>query len=91
MKTIFIKDNRLREILTDRNKEIERLLRNGKIKGKCYTKLATKEIKNEIIFGWEVTDLETVQRIEKTVRGKIEPTGSITDIRDYFRPLDQDI
>ena len=87
MKIIFLKDNRLRGILADRNKEIKRLLLNGTIKGKCYTKLATKELKDgEISYGWEITDLESGQRVQE---GKITPSGTITALKDYFKPLDQ--
>jgi len=67
------------------------LLRNGTLRGKCYTKLSTKEFKDGIYFGWEITDLETVQRIEKQLgeqEGKIKPTRSITPLKDYFKPME---
>jgi len=88
MKTIFLKDDRLREILADRNKEIERLLRNGTLRGKCYTKLSTRELKDgKISYGWEITDLESGQ--EETVQeGKIKPCGTMIDQRDWFKPLE---
>jgi len=92
MKIIFLKDDRLREIITDRNKEIERLLKNGKLKGACYTKLSTRELKDgKISFGWEITDLETGQKIEellKEKKGKIEPCGTMIDQRDWFKPME---
>lgn len=89
MKTIFLKDDRLREILVDRNKEVERLLLNGTLKGTCYTKLSTREEEGRTHFGWEITDLESGQKIEETVQeGKIEPTGSITPLKDYFKPME---
>jgi len=91
MKIIFLKDNRLRGILADRNREMKRLLLNGTLKGTCYTKLSTREEKGRTHFGWEITDLESGQKIEETVQeGKIEPTGTITPLRDYFKPLDQE-
>lgn len=93
MKTLFIKDERLREIITDRNKEMKKLLLNGTLKGTCYTKLATRVSKDgKISYGWEITDLQSRQETEKRFgekEGKIEPSGSITPIRDYFKPLDQ--
>jgi len=91
MKIIFIRDNRLREILADRNKKMKKLLLNGTLKGTCYTKLSTREEKGRTHFGWEITDLESGQRErfgETVQEGKIEPTGSIIPLRDYFKPVE---
>ena len=85
-----MKDDRLRKILTDRNKEIERLLKNGTLKGACYTKLATREKGGRTHFGWEITDLNSGQETEKRFgekEGKILPSGTMIDQRDWFRPL----
>jgi len=91
MKIIFIKDDRLREIIEDRNKEINKLLSNGTLKGKCYTKLSTKEFKDGIHFGWEITDLESGQKIERRFgekEGKIEPSGTMIPQKDWFKPVE---
>jgi len=91
MKTIFIKDDRLREIIADRNKEINKLLSNGTLRGACYTKLSTKEFKDGIYFGWEITDLENGQKIEKRFgekEGKTEPSGTMIPQKDWFKPVE---
>ena len=92
MKTIFIKDDRLRKIIADRNEEIRRLLSDGTLKGKCYTKLSTKEFRDGICFGWEITDLESGQKTEeqlgKPTEGKIEPTGTMIPQEDWFKPVE---
>jgi len=91
MKIIFLKDERLREIIADRNKEMKRLLLNGTLKGKCYTRLATKEFKDGTHFGWEITDLESGQETEKRFgekEGKIEPSGTMIPQEDWFKPLE---
>ncbi|MBA7581738.1 hypothetical protein ES695_03055 [Candidatus Atribacteria bacterium 1244-E10-H5-B2] len=92
MKIIFIKDDRLREILSDRNKEIERLLLKGTLKGKCYTKLATKESKDgKISYGWEITDLENGYKIEKRFgekEGNISPSGTMIPQKNWFEPVE---
>lgn len=70
MKTIFIKDDRLRQIDADLSAEISRLEKIGKLKGSYTTKQATKEFKTkkfpgyEILFGWEVTDHEDKWKID---------------------------
>jgi len=90
LKTIFIKDERLREIIADRNKEINKLLSKGTLRGTCYTKLATRESKDGIYFGWEITDLEN-GKIEKRFgekEGKIEPSGTMIPQKDWFKPLE---
>ncbi|MBA7572961.1 hypothetical protein ES695_00300 [Candidatus Atribacteria bacterium 1244-E10-H5-B2] len=90
MKTIFIKDNRLRKIIADRNKKIERLLLTGKLRGSCYTKLSIKEFKGGIHFGWEITDLEN-GKVEKRFgekEGKIEPSGTMIPQKDWFKPAE---
>jgi len=70
MKTIFIKDNRLRKINVDLNKEITRLMETGELKGSYTVKESTKKFKTEtypfyeILFGWEITDYEDDWRID---------------------------
>jgi len=89
VKTIFLKDDRLRKILADRNKEIERLLLKGTLKGACYTKLSTREEEGRTHFGWEITDLESGQeRVETAQKGKIEPTGTMIPQKDWFKPVE---
>ena len=64
MKTIFIKDDRLREINKDLNEKIVEMSLSGKLKGSYTIKQATKKFKTkkypfyEIYFGWEITDYE---------------------------------
>jgi len=87
MKTIFIKDDRLREILVDRNKKIGKLLSDGKLKGSLDIKLSTKEIRGKIFFGWKIIDLENMRR--ETDKEKPKPTGTITPLVDWFKPIDQ--
>lgn len=64
MKTIFIKDDRLREIIDYRSKEITRLMLNGTLTGSYTIHESTKEYKTrqfpfyEILFGWDVIDTE---------------------------------
>ena len=65
MKTIFIKDDRLREIIAYRNQEIVRLSLNGTIKGSYTIKQSTKEFEDGIYFGWEVTDYEDGWKIKE--------------------------
>ena len=92
MKTIFIEDNRLREIITDRNKEILRLLLNGTIKGTIRFKLSTKEFEGRICYGWEITDLENGYKIEERygkVKEPIKSTGTTIPVKDLFFPIDQ--
>ena len=71
MKTIFIKDDRLREIIADRNEKIVKMLLNGKLKGSYTIKISTKEFKTRtypfyaIYFGWEIIDYEDDWKIEE--------------------------
>ena len=71
MKTIFIKDDRLREIDSDLNEKIVKMLLNGKLKGSYTIKQSTKEFKTKtypfyaIYFGWEITDYEDGWKIKK--------------------------
>jgi len=92
MKIIFIKDDRLREVLADRNREMKRLLLDGTLKGTCYTKLSTRESKDgKISYGWEITDLQSRQESKERFgekEGKIEPSGTMIDQRDWFKPLE---
>jgi len=65
------------------------MLSSGKLKGSISMKLSTKEFKDGIYFGWEITDFENGQKIEETVqKKKIEPTGTIMALRDYFKPVE---
>ena len=64
MKTIFIKDDRLREIDNDLNAKIVELMKSGELKGSYTMKQSTKEFKDGIYFGWEVTDYEDSWKID---------------------------
>lgn len=70
MKTIFIKDDRLRKIDDDLSTEISRLMKTGELKGSYTIKQATKKFEiekfpgYEILFGWEVTDYEDGWKID---------------------------
>jgi len=64
MKVIFIKDDRLREINSDLNTKIARLMKSGKLKGSYTIKQSTKGFKDGIYFGWEVTDHEDDWKID---------------------------
>ena len=71
MKTIFIKDDRLRKIDSDLNTEIARMMRSGELKGSYTIKQSTREFKTKefpgyaIYFGWEVTDYEDGWKIDE--------------------------
>ena len=65
MKTIFIKDDRLREIHHDLSNKITEMLSNGKLKGSYTIKEATKGFKDGIYFGWEITDHEDGWKIDE--------------------------
>jgi len=64
MKTIFIKDDRLRELTDYRCKKIVDLCIKGKIKGSYTIEESSKEYKTKkypfyaIYFGWDVIDSE---------------------------------
>jgi len=64
MKTIFIKDDRLREINHDLNEKIVEMVLSGKIKGSYTIKQSTKRFKTKkypfyaIYFGWDIIDSE---------------------------------
>ena len=64
MKTLFIKDDRLRKIDSDRLSKIVELMNCGKIKGSYTCKMSTKEFEDGIYFGWEVTDYEDGWKID---------------------------
>ena len=78
MKTIFIKDDRLREIIAYRNQEIVRLSLNGTLKGSYTIKQSTKKFKTKeypfytIYFGWEVTDYEDGWKLNERIEEKGE-------------------
>ena len=60
MKTIFIKDDRLREIVAYRNEKIAELMLKGKLESSYTIQESTKEYKTrtypfyEILFGWDI-------------------------------------
>ena len=60
MKTIFIKDDRLREIIAYRNEKIGELMLKGKLESSYIIQESTKEYKTrtypfyEILFGWDI-------------------------------------
>jgi len=86
MKKIFLKDDRLREILTDRNKKIELLLLTKKLRGSLRIKLTTKGIH----FGWEIIDLEDGPEIEERLGETtqiMKPIGSFVETKDLFHPV----
>jgi hypothetical protein len=64
MKKIFIKDDRLREIHSDLSNKIAEMMKSGELKGSYTIKEATKEFKDGIYFGWEVTDHEDGWKID---------------------------
>ncbi len=80
MKTIFLKDDRLREIITDRNKKIMKLLLSGELKGTISFKILLKDGH----LGWEIIDNENGYSIKE----RFGPTGTITALKDYFKPVD---
>ena len=65
MKTIFIKDDRLREIHHDLSVKLTRLMTSGELKGSYTVKQSTKEFEDGIYFGWEVTDHEDGWKIDE--------------------------
>lgn len=71
MKTIFIKDDRLRGIHKDLNEKITKMLLNGELKGSYTIKESTKEFKTKefpgyaIYFGWDITDYEDGWKINE--------------------------
>ena len=71
MKKIFIKDDRLREIISDRDEKLVRLSLSGKLKGSYTFEISTKRYKTKtypfyaIYFGWEVTDHEDDWKIDE--------------------------
>lgn len=71
MKKIFIKDDRLREIHDDLNTKIAEMLKSGELKGSYVIKEATKEFKDGIYFGWEITDYEDGWQIDDLDNFKI--------------------
>ena len=60
LKTIFIKDDRLREIVAYRNEKIVELMLKGKLESSYTIRESTKEYKTktypfyEIYFGWDI-------------------------------------
>jgi len=71
MKTIFIKDERLRQIESDLTAKIAKLMNCGRIKGSYSVRQSTKEFKTKefpgyaIYYGWEVTDYEDGWKIDE--------------------------
>ena len=70
MKTIFIKDDRLRGIHADLNNKIAEMMKSGELKGSYTVKEATKSFKTKtfpgyaIYYGWEITDHEDEWKID---------------------------
>ena len=58
MKTIFIKDERLREIHHDLSVKLTEMSLGGELKGSYRVEESTKGFKDGIYFGWEITDYE---------------------------------
>lgn len=71
MKKIFIKDDRLREIHYDLSNKIVEMTKSGELKGSYTIKEATKEFKDGIYFGWEITDHEDGWKIDDLDNFKI--------------------
>ena len=71
MKTIFIKDDRLREINADLNTKIAEMIKSGELKGSYTIKEATKSFKTTtfpgyaIYYGWEIIDYEDGWKIDE--------------------------
>lgn len=71
MKTIFVKDDRLREINSDLNAKISEMMKFGELKGSYTVKQSTREFRTEkfpgyaIYFGWEITDHEDGWKIDE--------------------------
>jgi len=71
MKTIFIKDDRLRGIHADLNNKIAEMMKSGELKGSYTVVESTKEFKTNkfpgyaIYFGWEVIDYEDGWKIDE--------------------------
>ena len=65
MKKIFIKDERLRQIHSDLCDKTTKMFLNGKLKGSYTIKESTKEFKDGIYFGWEITDYEDDWKIDE--------------------------
>ena len=70
MKTIFIKDDRLRKIHNDLSDKISEMSKSGRLKGSYTIKESTKEFKTktfpgyEILYGFEITDHEDGWKID---------------------------
>ena len=75
MKTIFIKDDRLRELTDYRCKKIVDLCIKGKIKGSYTIEESSKEYKTKkypfyaIYFGWDVIDSEDGWKLKDKKEG----------------------
>ena len=65
MKKIFIKDDRLRQIESDKLIKIVKLMNSGKLKGSYSVKMSTRGFEDGIYFGWEVTDYEDDWKIDE--------------------------
>jgi len=70
MKTIFIKDERLREIHHDLNTKITDLLTSGKLKGSYTIKESTRKVITKkwpgyaVHYGWEIIDYNDKWKID---------------------------
>ena len=76
MKTIFIKDDRLREIVAYRNEKIAELMLKGKLESSYTIKESTKEYKTktypfyEILFGWDIEVSDDNWKLKKSLKEK---------------------
>ena len=76
MKTIFIKDDRLREIVAYRNEKIAELMLKGKLESSYTVKESTKEYKTktypfyEILFGWDIEVSDDNWKLKKSLKEK---------------------
>ena len=65
MKKIFIKDDRLRKIESDKVDKIVALMNSGELKGSYSVKQTTKEFEDGIYYGFEITDYEDEWKIDE--------------------------
>jgi hypothetical protein len=95
MKTIFIKDDRLREIHHDLDNKISEMMKSGKLKGSYTIKEATKKFKTkkfpgyEILFGWEITDCEDGWKIDELDNFVITIKKDSDYVNFYFATCEQ--
>ena len=87
MKTVFIKDDRLREIVAYRNGKIAELMLKGKLESSYTIQESTKEYKTktypfyEILFGWDIIVSDDNWKIKE----KEQVNGTKTDKKDNVK------